>query len=376
MVKTELLTLLQGDCIEKMAEIPDGFIQACVTSPPYFGLRAYQGGSAEIGSERTWEDYVQALVSTFSRVRRVLRDDGCAWLNLGDCYATGAGSVGDCPGGGAQGEKWAGIGPMTQANRMPQREYKPKDLMGIPWRVAFALQADGWYLRSCNIWAKPNGMPESVKDRPVTAHEYVFQLTKSEKYFFDYDAVRLPAMDSSIQRLAQHIDAQHGSERANAGGKVNGTTKAVTYGGGPTWEERKASGELMRHGISQKCPAINRKTNKQRGHSRRHEGFNDRWDQMEKDEQQAGGAALRSVWWIPPAQSSDNHFAVMPERLAALCILASTKPGDMVLDPFGGSGTVGKVAIEMGRNATLIELNPDYCEIIRKRCRTTPGLGI
>lgn len=360
-MKPDRLTLLHGDCIEKMAEIPDASIQACVTSPPYFGLRAYQGGSAEIGSERTWEDYVRALVSTFSRVRRVLRDDGCAWLNLGDCYATGAGSVGDCPGGGAQGEKWAGyrgtrdgsqkhtdgIGPMTQANRMPQREYKPKDLMGIPWRVAFALQADGWYLRSCNIWAKPNGMPESVKDRPVVAHEYVFQLTKSEKYFFDYDAVRLPAMDSSIQRLAQHIDAQHGSERANAGGKVNGTMKAVT-----------------------------RKTDKQRGHSRRHDGFNDRWDQMEKDEQQAGGAALRSVWWIPPAQSSDNHFAVMPERLAALCILASTKPGDMVLDPFGGSGTVGKVAIEMGRNATLIELNPNYCEIIRKRCRTTPGLGI
>lgn len=364
---TDRLTLLQGDCIEKMAEIPDGSIQACVTSPPYFGLRDY-GVAGQVGVEKTPAEYIAKMVAVFDGVKRVLREDGCAWVNCGDSYASApAGNTAWNHGKIFDGRDMSGHHKGSSIDKSKDMGCKPKDLIGIPWMLAFALRDAGWYLRSCNIWAKPNGMPESVKDRPVVAHEYVFQLTKSATYFFDYDAVRLPAMDSSIQRLAQHIDAQHGSERANAGGKVNGTMKAVTYGG--------LQGGAYAPPV-QAAHSSARKTDKQRGHSRRHDGFNDRWDQMEKDEQQAGGAALRSVWWIPPAQSSDNHFAVMPERLAALCILASTKPGDMVLDPFGGSGTVGKVAIEMGRRATLIELNPDYCEIIRKRCRTTPGLGI
>lgn len=300
-------TLYHGDCLSVLRELPSESVNCCVTSPPYWCLRDY-GVSGQIGLEPTPEAYVAKMVEVFREVRRVLRDDGTLWLNVGDSYAADA------------------------------RDLKPKDLVGIPWMLAFALRSDGWYLRSDVIWAKPNGMPESVKDRPVRSHEYVFLLSKSERYYYDYESVRLPPLPSTTKRLAQHIESQSGSVRANGGGKTNGTMKAVQ-----------------------------RKSDKQRGHSRRHDGFNDRWDAMTKEEQQSSGAALRDVWWLSPAQTKDSHFAVMPESLARLCILAGCPQDGVVLDPFAGSGTTLYVARDQGCKSIGIELNGDYCELVKRR---------
>ena len=221
--------------------------------------------------------------------------------------------------------------------RNPPSGYKDKDMVGIPWMVAFALRTDGWFLRQCNIWAKPNCMPESVTDRSTASHEYVFHLSKNNDYYYNAEAARTPAAPSSETRLAQDVESQEGSMRANGGAKTNGPMKAV------------------------------KKTDKQRGHSRRHNGFNDRWDAMPVADQMANGANLRSVWWISPAQYGDEHYAVMPERLAEICIAAGTKEGDMVLDPFTGAGTTGVVALRYRRDFIGIELNPEYAKLAEKR---------
>lgn len=220
---------------------------------------------------------------------------------------------------------------------------KRKDLIGIPWRVAFALQADGWWLRGDHVWAKPNGMPESTEDRPTRGHEYVFMLTRSARYWYDSEAVRTAPKASTLTRLAQDVDAQAGSERANGGAKTNGTMKAVS------------------------------RSDKQRGHTRRHAGFNDRWDAMERADQIAEGANLRSVWWVPPAQYSEAHFAVMPDRVAEICILAGCPAAGTVLDPFGGAGTTGLVADRLQRDAILIELNPEYAAMAERRINGDRG---
>jgi DNA modification methylase len=328
-----------GDCRSVLKELPEQSVQCCVTSPPYWGLRDY-GVDGQLGLEQTPEQYVAEMVAVFAEVRRVLMEDGTLWLNIGDSYAaaskdrtveqaTARCTLRGNPQGNAQ--------ILKQQNKVVAG-LKPKDLVGIPWMLAFALRSDGWYLRSDTIWAKPNGMPESVQDRPVRSHEYVFLLSKSERYLYNYDAVRLPPLPSSTKRLEQHIEAQEGSQRANGGSKTNGTMKAVT-----------------------------RKTDKQRGHSRRHDGFNDRWDQMERDEQMEGGAALRDVWWLAPAQTKDSHFAVMPEKLATICVLAGSGPNDTVLDPFNGSGTTGAVCRKWGRRYIGIELNEKYIDLSVKR---------
>lgn len=218
--------------------------------------------------------------------------------------------------------------------------HKPKDLIGLPWMLAFALRADGWWLRSDVIWAKPNCMPESVADRPTRSHEYVFLLTKSARYWYDADAIRTNLAESSVDRLPQDVDSQAGSARSNGGAKTNGRMKAVE---------------------------------KQRGHSRRHGGFNDRWDAMPKDEQMAMGANARDVWTIAPAQFGGDHFATMPLELAEKCIKAGCPAGGTVLDPFGGAGTTGLVAAKLGRNSVLIELNPEYAAMAEKRIRQEAG---
>ncbi len=216
-------TCLIGDCRKVMRRLIEAGlrVQMCVTSPPYWGLRDY-GCVGQIGLERTPNEYVAVLVEVFRLVRDLLADDGTLWLNLGDCYATGAGRVGQCPGGGMQGEHWKGYhgthtagnsgkhayllgnGGFTQPNRLPLPGLKPKDLIGIPWRVAFALQADEWFLRSDIIWHKPNCMPESVKDRPTRAHEYLFLFSKSERYYYDHKAIREHACYGDHERNADH----------------------------------------------------------------------------------------------------------------------------------------------------------------------------
>jgi DNA modification methylase len=308
-----MLQILIGDCLEILPTLSPESIQCCVTSPPYFGLRDY-GTDKQFGLEKTPEAYVTNLVAVFREVKRVLRDDGTFWLNLGDSYSGnyvgGAFSPGNLNKNGGQSNR-NGVGRVANL--------KPKNLVGIPWRVAFALQADGWYLRSDIIWHKPNPMPESVTDRPTKAHEYIFLLTKSERYFYDAEAIREPYEEDTarkyqsafVDRYLKAADPKGGGYRGPFGGK-----------NGP---------------------------------------------------QLGSGSNKRTVWTIATQPYSEAHFATFPEELPKLCILAGSKPGDMILDPFAGSGTTGKVAIELGRRAILIELNPAYIQLAEERCNITPG---
>lgn len=354
-------TILNGDVIACLRSLPDACVQCVVTSPPYWGLRDY-GVEGQIGLEPTPEEYVEKMVEVFREVRRVLRDDGTLWLNLGDSYASA----------------WAcgrrnvvGNGSMENGKRdsRPNRvsgDIKEKDMVGIPWRVAFALQADGWYLRSDIIWSKPNPMPESVTDRPTKSHEYVFLLTKRARYFYDADAVR-----------EAHVSVDQSPRKSGVGNGLNRTDRGVgrEFFGNPAGRNR------------------------------------------------------RTVWEIPTQPTPEAHFATFPEALVEPCIKAGTsergacpkcgapwrrsilsqssgsgdhravpgqnKPftiprgeylrstigweptctcgGDpvpcIVLDPFGGSGTVAKVARDLGRSSILIEINPEYVQIAKKRLR-------
>ena len=313
--------ILIGDCREQMRTLPEKSVHCCVTSPPYFGLRDY-GHDGQIGLEPTPDEFVAAMVSVFREVRRVLRDDGTVWLNLGDSYASTGGKSQpqpDASGGvgnkkfGTRGEQgssasYGGIErPSTIGGAL-----KHKDLIGIPWRVAFALQADGWYLRQDIIWHKPNPMPESVRDRCTKAHEYIFLLSKSPKYYFDAEAIKEPLAPSSIPRLQQDVASQVGTTRANGGAKTNGNFKA--------------SGDL-----------------------------------------QTGKRNKRSVWTVTTKPFKGAHFATFPPDLIEPCILAGCPPQGTVLDPFGGSGTTGMVAKRHNRNAVLCELNPEYAAMARDR---------
>jgi DNA modification methylase len=245
--------ILRGDVRDRLRDLPDESVHCVVTSPPYWSLRDY-GVPGQIGLEETPQGFVDAMVGVFREVRRVLRSDGTCWINMGDSYCSTDKWGGGGPNTGKQTVGADGTVPSweaTRKRRSPIEGVKPKDLMGLPWELAFALRADGWYLRQCNIWAKSNGMPESVRDRSTISHEYVFQLTKSAVYWYDADAARTPLQPSSETRLAQNVEAQEGSGRANGGAKTNGPMKAV------------------------------QRSDKQRGHTRRHAGFNERWDAME-----------------------------------------------------------------------------------------------
>ncbi len=230
------IALYQGDSLAVLRSLPREAVQMCVTSPPYWGLRDY-GVPGQLGLEAAPEEYVAKLVGIFRELRRVLRDDGTLWLNLGDCYATGGGKA-ISPGGGAQGDRWAGrgmntkqpkwaaaLGPICQPNRMPVPGLKPKDLAGMPWRVAFALQADGWYLRSDIVWHKPNPMPESVTDRPTKAHEYLFLLAKSERYYYDAGAIKEPTKADTAARYARGRSDHHKWADGGPGGQTIATNR-------------------------------------------------------------------------------------------------------------------------------------------------------
>lgn len=308
-------TILVGDAVERLRDLPDGSARACVTSPPYYGLRDY-GAPGQIGLEPRPEDYVARLVEVFREVRRVLSDDGTLWLNLGDCYAATGKS-----GGGSQGERWERsgadfVGPRGGKWRPAPPGLKPKDLVGIPWTVAFALRAEGWYLRSDIIWAKPNPMPESVEDRPTKSHEYLFLLAKSERYYFDSEAVRLPV------------------------------SRNRKKGGGPSFpmlgDHVRASGS--------------------------------RGKQARRIYDTAKGANVRSVWTVRTRPFSGAHFATFPPALIERCVLAGCPRGGTVLDPFGGAGTTALVANRLGRDAVLVEINPSYAEIARTRVATDSPL--
>ena len=308
-----MIRLLAGDCRDMLRTLPAGSVHCVVTSPPYFGLRDY-GVAGQIGLEPTPAEYVAELVAVFREVRRVLRSDGTLWLNLGDSYAGAVGVTGrndtarETPGG--RGGSFRG----GERNLTNQRSgCKPKDLLGIPWIVAFALRDDGWWLRQDIIWSKPNPMPESVTDRCTKAHEYLFLLSKSARYWFDADAIADEASDWS--------------KKALAGNWIRQTDYGTLEVSG-----RNAAGENYA-------------------------------DRVRAD----GKRNKRSVWEVASQPFAEAHFATFPSALIEPCILAGCPPGGTVLDPFAGAGTTGLVADRLQRDALLIELNPAYCRMARAR---------
>lgn len=381
--------LITGDCRERLRELEAQSVHACVTSPPYYALRSYLPDDhphkhLEIGLEETPTEFVECLVELFRDVRRVLRDDGTLWLNLGDSYAGswGAQSRGGSPSERStlKGNGHTGGGPKLKSlsavqiaaapkkashtGTIRQAGLKPKDLIGVPWEVAFALRADGWWLRSAIIWAKPNVMPGSQEDRCTSSYEMVFMLSKSATYWSDFDAIKTPPRESSLVRTAQDVQAQAGSHRATVGAKTNGPMKAV---GGLTGRPHG------RHSLGDAIPPKERRTNKQAGHgNRNYTGFNDRWDAAEVDGPRP--AMMRDVWFVPPAQYSAAHYAVMPDEIARRCILAGCPEGGTVLDPFGGAGTTGLVADRLGRSAVLIELDDANVTLARTRIEGDAGM--
>jgi DNA modification methylase len=308
--------ILVGDVRSRLAEIPDKSVQCVVTSPPYWGLRDY-GNDGQIGLEQTPQEYIAEMVSVFREVWRVLSDDGVLWLNVGDSYysttrGTGGMNPETSPKNAIKGKaNFQAFDPIkVNKGELP---LKPKDLVGIPWRLAFALQDDGWYLRQDIIWAKPNPMPESVRDRCTKSHEYIFMLTKSSRYFFDNEAIKEPS-------------ANLGSTKIKFGGSKYGDSDDPKHA-------TKSGNEYTDSG----------KRNK------------------------------RDVWFIPTKPFKGAHFAVMPEAIVEPCVLASSRPGDTVLDPFTGSGTVAVVALRHGRNYVGTELNPEYADIAINRITEAVG---
>lgn len=346
--------IIIGDCRQKLSEMAAGSVNTCVTSPPYFGLRDY-GHAGQIGLEHTPDDFVAEIVAVFRDVRRVLRDDGTLWLNLGDSYAN------DGKWGGSTGGKHVSAlyGDSGIGRRKLTTGLKPKDLIGIPWRVAFALQADGWYLRQDIIWSKPNPMPESVTDRCTKAHEYLFLLSKGPRYYFDAAAIAEPLGASSVARLAQNVEGQEGSARVP--GKTNGAMKAV---GG-----RRAAGNKTHKGQTAYEDGEERFRTKAGlvGFAERERAKVDAGD-LE------GTRNKRTVWTVATQPFKEAHFATYPPDLIEPCILAGCPVGGTVLDPFGGAGTTGLVADRHQRNAVLIELNPDYAAIARRRIQGDGGM--
>jgi DNA modification methylase len=302
--------IITADALDGLRTIESETVDACITSPPYFGLRDY-GVDGQIGAEPTPEEYIDNLVEIFREVRRTLKDDGTLWIVIGDTYA---GSRSGQPGGDRKKRNKGARPQKPQLN-----DAKPKDLIGIPWLLAFALRADGWYLRQDVIWQKPNAMPESVKDRCTRAHEYIFMLTKSARYFYDGDAVKEVAVNGDPAPPR----GSHGAMRENNGRR------------------------------------------KQDGHGRRYAGFNERYHN--KDHPPVTKRNRRSVWTVTTKPLKEAHFAVFPPDLIEPCVLASSRPGGIVIDPFCGSGTTGLVAESAGRKFIGIEINPEYVAIAERR---------
>ena len=306
--------IICGDALDKLRELDSESVQTCVTSPPYFGLRDY-GIDEQLGLEDSPELYVSRLVEIMREVRRVLRNDGTLWLNLGDSYAATGGDYRN----GSQGQNSA-VGRTSpeacpedgRAKRAREQKawgIKPKDLIGIPWMAAFALRADGWYLRSDIIWNKPSCMPESVTDRPTRAHEYIFLLTKSARYYYDAEAI---AERKALATVSDYRSNGNGQRRDR--GYVGAASNGGTNLGGADGSRNK-----------------------------------------------------RTVWTVNTQPFKEAHFAAFPPELIKPCILAGSKEGDSILDPFCGAGTTGLVSLRHSRNFIGIELNPEYVEMARRR---------
>jgi DNA modification methylase len=311
----EQTTLYHGDSLAVLSTLPDQSVNCCVTSPPYFGLRDY-GEEGQYGLESSPAEYIETMRAVFAEVRRVLADDGTLWLNVGDSYYSGRGAA-------------TGQDAKNSARRFGVRSVdkggadwaKPKDLLGIPWRMAFALQDDGWTLRNDIVWAKPNAMPESVRDRLSCTHEHVFMLAKARRYWFELDAIKVDAT-----------------------GRIGGNTVESRMAHAAAVKDQKAG---RRYGVNETSTLATV------AHDTRNPG---------------------DVWTMPPQPFADAHFAVMPQLLAERAILAGCKPGGTVLDPFSGSGTTGLAAAKHGRKYVGIDINADYLDLSLRTRLAQPGL--
>lgn len=419
---TDLLTILQGNCLKRLRELPDDRFQMCVTSPPYWNLRDYgtaewEGGDAEctheirraagkrqskayhhgksakadrinrkqcrcgalrrdeqIGLEDTPAEYAASIVEVFQEVRRVLKPDGCCYINIGDSY-NGAGQS-----GGTNPEMRGTLSYRgAPGGSTVVRSLKPKDMIGMPWMIAFALRDDGWYLRSEIIWYKPNPMPESIEDRPTKAHEQIFLLSKSERYFWDKAAVkekttgnahpRGDGINPKSMKAPEGWDmsigeGRHGNVHRGGRGKIPGRNSRMNVTRDGSCPPQPRQNESFSAAVTGLVDTRNQRTIWQVEESE--------WEQFQRWKAMKAGERT-DVWEIPTFPFPDAHFATYPPDLIKPCILAGSRMGDEVLDPFAGSGTTGAVAIELGRRATLIELNGKYIPMIRARCNVTPG---
>lgn len=321
--------IITAEVNDGLKQLPDALCDMCVTSPPYYGLRDY-GNSNQIGLEKTPDEYIAKLVDVFRNVWRVLKADGTLWIVIGDSYA---GSGGGGQSSHMRSENWRPeyprIGETARKNAVTKHagdtrayeDIKPKDLIGIPWMLAFALRNDGWYLRSDIIWQKPNAMPSSVKDRPTTSYEHIFLLAKSRKYYYDYEAIMEPA-----------VNGDPTSPRGSKGSRPNaGLRKQDMIG------------------------------------NRQYTGFNERYVPVKKRNK-------RDVWTVPTQPIKDAHFATFPEKLIRPCILAGSRIGGTVLDPFIGSGTTAIVALAEGRHYIGIDVNEDYVRLAEQRIKSREGI--
>ena len=406
-----------GDTREGMLRfIQEGHrVQTVVTSPPYWALRDY-GVEGQLGLEQTPSEYLRSMVGVFRLVRELMADDGTLWLNMGDSYA-GSRCGGDGDGtleGSRDSQEQAKLAKRTQSRRRDNAEIprsdvkviglKPKDMVGMPWRLAFALQEDGWYLRSDIIWSKPNPMPESVRDRPTKSHEYLFLLSKSERYFYDAEAIKEPTSDDTHARYARGRSENH---KYADGGPGNQTiAKGFEHMRKPVggWDTGPGNHSTIEHASPKYQGAGEEHRTKQglaeserkfrprvkddeasarmgRGPGWRNNGvgFGHGYDENVKPRVKSEGTfneetphilALRNkrtVWSIPTEPFSEAHFATFPRALVEPCVLAGSRTGDIVFDPFMGSGTVGAVAASLGRSWLGCELNPDYGRMQEKR---------
>lgn len=335
--------IINGNSLDVLKTLDAESVQCCVTSPPYFGLRDY-GHTDQIGLEATPQAYVAKMVEVFSEVRRVLKNDGTLWLNLGDTYAAHK----DCKSIGqtlakntsrenahviAKGQSHSRNSRMLKANG-----FKNKDLIGIPWRVAFALQEAGWWLRQDIIWHKPNPMPESVTDRCTKSHEYIFLLTKSAKYYYNADAIKEPSTEKNWESRLDRKSIKSVPTAQNNGIRSRSGNKTKTWGNNESVDRSNGNGEVEIHrGIP--------------------------WEGSTRNK--------RSVWTVTTKPYKEAHFATFPPKLIEPCILAGSREGDTILDPFNGAGTTGLVALENRRKYIGIELNPDYIAITKNRLKNT-----
>ena len=364
-------------------------IQCTVTSPPYWGLRSYGTDpiswpaveysilgfpisipkmSCELGHEKDPKEFIGHMVLIFREVHRVTRDDGTLWLNIGDSFAnSGKGEFEKSPWDKQRSNRGSRtINEPNKSNKFRSKLFKPKDLIGIPWMLAFALRDDGWYLRQDIIWNKPNPMPESVTDRCTKAHEYIFMFSKSQKYYFDQEAIRTPVKDSTVQRMMQQIENQKGSDRVP--GKTNGNMKAVGPGRKPRTEvDTRGGNQASETGIK---AYSHRGTGDKKltGHS----GNFDADGNLIGD----GMANKKSVWTVTTKPFKEAHFATFPEELIVDCIKAGSRHDDLILDPFMGAGTTALVARKLLRNYLGIELNQKYIDIAIKRLSDELGMFV